>query len=334
MRVAEAARVALIGAVTVILFANPATPSDTGRTAATTTPRILFGLGPTVDAARTARLVVESPVRMLSAWYNGPHDLGWATDAYHRSMYRQAYGDGLALHLIVHVNGPEKRFATEYGTACGRRYPMSGRFRADMRALARAFGRESGPPLYVTMFTEFQTYPCVDNAFAASASVKRYYRALRDRYAAAQRIFHRLAPNARVSIGWGGWQMRWDDPERLGGRSMFTPFASLMRGSDFVSFQAMSGDGNIRDIRRMARRLGEYGPVMLAHYKPEGPNSGATFQVDVRQLLTADELASLAGHGLFAISFMDHSHLSADAEAYHFVRAAVRTFGAGPSVGP
>jgi hypothetical protein len=333
LRFASAGRVIIIAAAALAVVALP-TVHGTHPAVATSTPRILFGLGPTIDAARDAPLVTESPVRMLSAWYNGPHDLGWLTDDYHRSMYRRAYADGQALHLIVHVNGPEKRFSTEYGTACGRRYPMSGRFRADMRTLARAFGRSSGPPQFVTMFTEFQTYPCVDNPYAPNPNVKRYYRALRDRYAAAQRIFHRLAPNARVSIGWGGWQMRWDDPAHDGGRSMFSRFASLMRSSDFVSFQAMSGGGNIRDIRRMTRRLGEYGPVMLAHYKPEGANSGATFEADMRQLLTEDELDGLVGHGLFAIGFMDHSHLSADVGTYRFVRAAVRTFGAGPAIGP
>ena len=334
MRRAPASRPFVSAVIAIAFAASTLAPSVAAPTAGTTTPRILFGLGPTVDAARTAPLVVESPVRMLSVWYNGPHDLGWLTDDFHRAMYKQAYADGKALHLILHVNGPEKRFSTEYGTACGRRYPMSGRFRGDMRSLARALARTSGPPLYVTMFTEFQTYPCVDNAFSANSSVRRYYRALRDRYSAAQRIFHRLAPNSRVSIGWGGWQMNWDDPAHDGGRSMFRRFAALMRGSDFVSFQAMGGDGNLRDIRRMTRRLGEYGPVMLAHYKPEGSNSLATFQADMRQLLTSEELTRLVGHGMFAISFMDHSHLSADLDTYRFVRAAVRTFGAGPSIGP
>ncbi len=317
-----------------VLVAAALTSAPGGTVTAATTTRVLFGLGPTVDAAREAPLVLEAPVRMLSVWYNGPHDLGWLTDDYHRAMYRQAYADGQALHLIVHVSGREANFSTEYGGACGRRYPMRGRFRDDMRSLARALGREDAPPLYVTMFTEFQTYPCVDNAYAANRKVKHYYRALSDRYAVAKRILHRLAPNSRVSLGWGGWQMNWDDPAHDGGRSMIPRFASLMRDSDFISFQAMGGDGNIRDIRRMTRRLGEYGPVMLAHYKPEGSNSQATFEADLRQLLTQDELTRLSGHGLFAISFMDHSHLSADSDIYRFVRAAVRTFGAGPSIGP
>jgi hypothetical protein len=24
-------------------------------------------------------------------------------------------------------------------------------------------------------------------------------------------VFHQHAPNARVSLGWGGWQTRWED---------------------------------------------------------------------------------------------------------------------------
>jgi hypothetical protein len=39
-----------------------------------------------------------------------------------------------------------------------------------MRQLAQTFaGTAGGPPLYVTLFTEFQTYPCKDNAFNADA---------------------------------------------------------------------------------------------------------------------------------------------------------------------
>lgn len=295
-----------------------------------TPPRILFGLGPTVDSARSAPLVRDAPVNMLSVWYNGPHDLGWLTDAYHRSMYRSVYDDGKALHLIVHVNGPEKRFSTNYGTACGRRYPMTARFRDDMRRLAKALGAQSGPSLYVTLFTEFQTYPCVDNAYRPNAQVRRYYRALKDRYAVAQRIFRQEAPNALVSIGWGGWQMRWDDPDTYGGRSMFSRFATLMRRSDFVSFQAMSGTGNVSDIRRMTRRLGRYGPVMLAHYKPEGGDAGGTFDSDMRKLLTYDSLAWLTDRGLFSIGFMDHAILSDRPATYRYVRDKVNKFAAGP----
>jgi hypothetical protein len=228
------------------------------------------------------------------------------------------------------VNGEEAVFDTEAGTACGRSYPMRARFDDDMRRLARTFGRDGGPPLYVTLFTEFQTYACVDNAYSPTARVRRYYVALKSSYWDAMRIFRAEAANARVSIGWGGWQMRWDDPAIEGGRSMIRRFAGLMRESDFISFQAMSGDDNVRDVRRMTWRLGRYGPVMLAHYKPEGGNATATFDADVRKLLWSAELGRLTADGLFAMSFMDHSQLSALPDTYRFVRERVRRHGTGP----
>jgi hypothetical protein len=144
-----------------------------------------------------------------------------------------------------------------------------------MRQLAQTFaGTAGGPPLYVTLFTEFQTYPCKDNAFNADAQTTAYYRALKDRYMETLAIFHQLAPNARVSLGWGGWQARFDDPKTGAGRSMFAAFADVMRASDFQSFQAMQSDSNVEDVRAMVRTLGVYGPVMLAHYKPDKQLAG------------------------------------------------------------
>jgi hypothetical protein len=60
---------------------------------------------------------------------------------------------------------------------------------------------------------------------------------------------------------------------------MFQHFADVLRASDFQSFQAMQSDGNVEDVRAMVRTLGAYGPVMLAHYKPNiarRPRSSAT----------------------------------------------------------
>ena len=72
----------------------------------------------------------------------------------------RAYAAGYRLHLIVYSGDPEGPVATPHGQACGRGYPLSGRFLDDMRRLARIFaGPAGGPRLYVSLFTEFQTYP-------------------------------------------------------------------------------------------------------------------------------------------------------------------------------
>ena len=171
------------------------------------------------------------------------------------------------------------------------------------------------------MFTEFQTYPCNDNAWRADPAATAYYRTLKDRYLATQAIFHQLAPNSRVSLSWGGWQARWDDRATGAGRSLFRHFADVLRASDFQSFQAMATDTNTADIRAMVRTLGAYGPVMLAHYKPDN-GSGAVFTADLRAILTDRYLAQVTGDGLLAMSFRDATNLAASPDVLRFVRGA------------
>ncbi|HEX2375151.1 MAG TPA: hypothetical protein VHO93_14310, partial [Actinomycetota bacterium] len=299
--------------------------SSAPASARATRPRLLFGIGPEANLARATPLVRQAPVRMLTSWYNGPADLDWMA-AWERGEVPRAYAAGYALHLIVHSGDAEGPVATPHGQACGRRYPLADRFLDDMRRLARGFaGPASGPRLYVSLFTEFQTYPCSDNAWSADPAATAYYRALKDRYRATLAVFHQLAPNARVSLSWGGWQARWDDRATGAGRSLFRHFADVLAASDFQSFQAMANDANTGDIRAMVRTLGAYGPVMLAHYKPDN-GSGAVFEADLRTVLTDRYLAEVTRSGLFAMSFMDDTNLAASRELHGFARAAVRRY--------
>jgi hypothetical protein len=318
---------------------NPAKPAAAAtRATATTTapttsrpeqalPRVLFGMGPEADGARRSPLVRQAPVRMLTSWYSGPGDLAWMA-GWKGSLVPQAYAAGHALHLIVYTADPEGPITTPYGDACGRGYPLSSRFLGDMRQLARIFaGAASGPRLYVSLFTEFQTYPCKDNAWSADPAANAYYRALKDRYRGALAVFHQVAPNARVSLSWGGWQTRWDDPATGAGRSLFRHFQDVLRISDFQSFQAMATDSNVNDIRAMVRTLGAYGPVMLAHYKPDN-GSKAVSDADLHAILTDRYLTGVTGDGLFAMSFMDGANLGSNG-LYEFVRRAVRRYARG-----
>jgi hypothetical protein len=199
-----------------------------------------------------------------------------------------------------------------------------------MRQLAQIFaGAPSGPPLYVTLFTEVQTYACIDNAWYPSLEVNNYYRALKDRYRETLTIFHQYAPNARVSLGWGGWQARWSDPSIGGGRAMIPYFADILTVSDFQSFQAMESDTNIEDVRAMVTLLGAYGPVMLAHYKPDNA-AQTTFESDLHAMLTDAYLNEVTAAGLFAWSFLDHNNLSASEDMYVFTKAAVDRYGVRP----
>ena len=287
-------------------------------------PKLLFGLGTELSGAGAAALVHAAPVHLLSSWFNGTSDLawmrGWAT-----SLIPHEYAAGETLHLIVYAGSAvTTTTATAYGPACGRAYPLSAQFQSDMTALAKIWaGRASGPRLYVTLFTEFQTYACHGSAWLPDSA---YWNALKDAYRTALATFHANAPNARVSLGWGGWQDRFDDPATGAGRSMFGHFSDVLAASDFQSFQAMQDDTNIPDVLDMTRTLGAYGPVMLAHYKPNN-GSATTFNADTSAMLTDSSLRQLVSAGLFAWSFMDDSNVSASSSTFGRIVAAIKRYG-------
>jgi hypothetical protein len=260
---------------------------------------------------------------MLTSWYNGPGDLAWMT-GWRGTFVPKAYKSGYALHLIVYSGQPHETISTKYGDACGEAYPLSDRFVGDMEKLARTFAGSGR--FYVTLFTEFQTYACTNNAWNPNPKTNAYWHALKDQYMAALHAFHKYAPNARVSLGWGGWQTRWDDPGIGGGRSMFKYFADVMRASDFQSFQAMQNDSNAVDVLKMTQTLGKYGPVMLAHYKPDN-GSQSVFNADTRTMLTDSYLRKLVAARLFAWSFMDERNYSSSAATYDRIVKAVRRYG-------
>jgi hypothetical protein len=290
--------------------------------------KLVMGIGPELNVAETSRLDAEAPLGMLTSWFNGHGDLRFM-EPWKSVDVPNAYASGKAMHVIVWAKGAEKLVSTKYGEGCGRNYPLTKTFIADMKALADIFaGPDSGPPLFVTLFTEFQTYPCRDSAWNPNPQTNNYLRALKDRYVEARQIFKDRAPNARVSLGWGGWQNRWDEPGIDSGRSMFQHFADVMKISDFQSFQAMESDSNTEDIKAMTKTLGAYGPVMVAHHKPDD-SSQATFDADVKAIFTDTFLSAVKQDGLFAYSFMDDK-LMANEESFQSVRAAVTKYGAMP----
>ncbi|MGC9665494.1 hypothetical protein ACNTMW_02945 [Planosporangium sp. 12N6] len=319
-------------------FATPA-PSDQPNSSALAVPAspsvtppardgLLIGIGDEADRASGFALTRQAPVRMLTSWYNRPEDLGDFMAGWRTTWVPRLYAQGYALHLVVWSGDAEGPVSTKYGAACGRRYPLSTGFLDDIRRVAQVFaGPRTGPPLYVTLFTEFSTYPCVDNEWSGDPRATAYYLALKDQYRAAYDIFHRVAANARVSLGFGGWLATYDYPAKGGGRSLLNHFTDLMAASDFQSFQAMDDNGGNPDqIRAMTKILGRYGPVMVAHYKPDN-GSRAMFAAEVRQIFTDAYLRDVIRDGLFAMSFMTNDDLAADPTTFRFVRDAVARYG-------
>lgn len=280
------------------------------------TSQFLIGMGPEADQALNTRLVKEAPVKMLTSWYNGPDDLKWMT-LWKHDLVPQSYAKGYTLHLIVFTEHPDTTIQTKYGPACGQEYPLSGRFVDDMRQLADTF-KGSGK-LYVTLFTEFQTYPCEGNQWQGA---ENYYNTLKDQYRAAKDVFHQVAPNSNVAISWGGWQARWDDPAKGAGRSLIPYFADIMKESDFTAFQAMESGSNVQDVKDMTKILSQYKrPVMLSHYMPDS-RSPEVFDADVRAMFTDSYMKEVQAYGLFAFSFMGPDVLNQREDTYQFIKEA------------
>lgn len=234
-----------------------------------------------------------------------------------------AYAKGYSHHLVVWTDKPEGNLTTKYGPACGRSYPFSDSFASDMRELATIYNGSG--TLYVSMFTELQTFPCQDNTWQGN---ENYYRALMDQYRLARDIFKTHAPNSQVSLTWGGWQARWDDPAKGSGRSLIPHFADVLNASDFQSFQAMDSSDNVADIIDMTAILHRYGDgrVMVAHYKPDN-GSQATWNRDLERLFTPGNVVALKSNGLFAFSFMDGVNMNANEASYQQAKNIVLTYG-------
>jgi hypothetical protein len=262
---------------------------------------------------------------MLTSWYNSPADLSWMS-GWARTEVPRDYAAGYAMHLVVWSSGPKGPLKTRYGTACGEAYPLSKAFLADMTRLARIFRGTRRDRLYVTLFTEFQTYACNGNAWAEDPGTTAYLKALKDQYRAALAIFHRVAPNSAVSLGWGGWQARWNDPARGGGRSLFAHFADVMRESDFESFEVINSATDASDMLGMTRELSRYGPVMLAYYRP-AETSIESARAHLSTVLAPAFLRRLTARRLFAIGFMDDKLVREDPASLTIASDAVRRSG-------
>jgi len=288
-------------------------------------PGLLFGLGPEADSARRATLTRNAPIGMLTSWFNGPNDLGWMSK-WRTSVVLPAYRQGFALHLVVWDGSSEGPLSTSYGDTCGRSYALSDQFLQDMRVLAHTFSGGPADRLFVTLFAEFQTYPCRDNEWSPDPATTAYYEALKDQYRAALAIFHTEAPNSKVSLGWGGWQANWDSPASGGGRSLFAHFADVMRISDFQSFQSLESPTAARDAKAMTAALHRYGPVMLAFYKPK-PDPTEALDRTLSAFLSPGALDGLQRDGLFALSFMDTSFMKGRPSTLALVESSVRRSG-------
>ena len=227
--------------------------------------RVHLGLGSQAYQIEREPLVQQAPVGMYTSWYNFRSDLGFF-DLYKNGVTPQTYAAGKAMHLVVwpiasKAGAWEKDgwVDTKYGKVCGASYPLSREFQADMVQLAKdTAGSADGPPLYVSMFTEFTTYPCGETGGSWKTG-EPYYKALKDAYMEAMNTFHTYAPNSKVGLTWGGWEITFGTPEQQNGKYLIPFFKDVMDASDIQSFQAMSTTENVDQTTNMVKELSKYG---------------------------------------------------------------------------
>jgi hypothetical protein len=254
-------------------------------------PRILWGIGDQLSSAVKSPIYRNAPVNMVTAWYNGPGDLGWMSGYQKGSTMSDLYGQGKAIELVVWLGDHAD-------------YAISSQFLEDAKVLARTF-KGNGPhhgPLYVVLFSELETY----------SSDPGYFVNLKRAYLQAIATFHEENRNAKVALGLGGYHWGstpnrdlsfWDD---------------AIKASDFTAVQAMQACDSERDgqniivpqIRSSVKQLGTYGkPVMISHFKLWGDPSCQTKAFDkfMREVFTNKSISALAADNLFAWNFMaDH----------------------------
>ena len=137
---------------------------------------------------------------MLTSWFNGTSDLSWIS-RWKNAEVAHDYAAGYALHLIVWSGEGNSKISTPYGTACGRAYPLSAQFLKDMAQLAQIFRGPARSRLYVTLFAEFQTYPCSEDNWSAEPASTAYLMALKDQYLAALKVFQKELAKGKKKIG-------------------------------------------------------------------------------------------------------------------------------------
>jgi hypothetical protein len=296
-------------------------PTNTIIPTQTTQNKILFGIGSQAGPAMDFQLVKEAPVHMLTSWYNSAKDLEWMRVQQNDSIPR-LYANHYVVHLITWTDLPEETIETPHGSACGRPYPVSTEIVEDMKQLAQIYNGNG--PMYVSLFTEFPSYTCVDNNWKGN---ENYWLTLKDNYRKIKDVFHQYAPQSKVGISWGGWLNRYDDVENQGGRSLIPYFADIMKESDFIAFQTMESDTNVQDILNMTSILGMYNkPVMISHYKPSS-GSNDVFDSDMKKLFTDEMMQKLINNGLFAFSFMDEEMINKSETSYQLVKSGIAKYG-------
>jgi hypothetical protein len=282
--------------------------------------QILWGIGDTLDGSPGRRLEDDVSLGLASIWYQAPGDINgmraFRDDPAKAARLNDLYASGKGLQVVVWL-------------ANHRDYAISAQFQADI-AEAAACLAGPGPatgPVYFVLFTELETYAPADPAAAET-----YKTALKDAYIAAANAIRAANPDAKVGLGFGGYN--W--PKNTPGTRNLDRWADAIAASDFTCAQQMQSYKHADELpgklRNAVRQLGAYGkPVMISHFKiwsggadtaPDPLSKKITdaktaFNTFMTEVFTDSSLDALVADGLWAWVFMDDFYIRDNTRLTH-----------------
>lgn len=274
-------------------------------------PEILWGIGDQISGAQSTPVFRDALVGMITSWYNKPGDLSWMRGYQEEPTMSNLYRKGYAQELVV--------WLADYP-----QYAISSTFQEDIKDLIRIFkgnGPENGP-IYVVLFTEFETY----------SQDPEYFQHLKEAFLEARKSIKQEYEKAYVALGFGGYG--WiGQPER----ELKDWEIEALEAGDFAAVQHMHHasrlDLMIPQVRRSVKQLGSYGkPVMVSHFKlwsNEGDTEelpSVSFNNFINEIFTRESLQSLADDGLFAWDFMDDNYINDPGRAYEKIKEIIARY--------
>lgn len=273
---------------------------------------IIWGIGNEIGSAMDTPVYHETPVKMITTWFNKPDDLDWMSYYRSRTTISDLYGKGFAHELVI--------WLADYPD-----YAVSQQFQDDLKTLIDLC-KGNGPhygPLYVVLFTEFETY----------SDDPAYFQKLKDAFLQSKKTINAAYDSAYVAIGFGGYG--WSGVKE---RSFKDWESAMLKASDFAAVQAMHHVSNldlmIPQVRNSIHQLGSYGkPVMLSHFRiwkregEPGPTASAAFGQFIDEVFSDRSLKALANDGLFAWDFMGDDYINDPGPGYEEVKDVISTYG-------
>lgn len=308
-------------------FGNDFTVTYLATPPPTQASKLMWGIGDEVGPAQDTAIYKNASVNMLTAWYNTPGDLSWMAgySSPSNTQVSDIYGKGKALELVVWLaDGVDPRTPAQSATS-GKtlpEYALSQQFLTDLNTLVGMY-KGHGPnygPLYVVLFTEFNSTYIYNWAGSPYTTRAQYNAALMTQYQKAVTQIHTQYNQAKVSLGFGGYDWSTSAID-------LSSYKQAISVSDFTAVQAMQSCLNEAklepQIKASVQQLGSYGkPVMISHFKLW--NDGAATNTPAQKAACATSafskfqqgmfndttIAQLKSWGLFAWDFMDDNYIN------------------------